>query len=166
MLSPEEQRRQEKFIHTVFVWGVILKGLNAILEIVGGVAFLFGDKLTAWAQNLLNQEFLEDPHDMVATYLQKGLNALTSGSAETFLSFYLLSHGIIKLFLAAALLRSKYWAYPVAIVVFFLFVAYQVYRYSFTHSAYLILLTLFDLLLIWLTWHEYKYYKKHHALPK
>lgn len=35
------------------------------------------------------------------------------------------------------------------------FVVYQIYTFAYTHSLTLVLLTLFDLLIIWLTWREY-----------
>lgn len=38
--------------------------------------------------------------------------------------------------------------YPASIVVMSLFIAYQIYRYTYTHGIGLILLTLFDLILI------------------
>jgi uncharacterized membrane protein len=35
-----------------------------------------------------------------------------SVGTQNFDVFYLLSHGIVKLFLVAALLKNKLWAYP------------------------------------------------------
>jgi len=35
----------------------------------------------------------------------------------------------------------------------------QLYRYSYTHSIWLLLVTVLDLIVIGLTWHEYKYLK-------
>jgi uncharacterized membrane protein len=67
-----------------------------------------------------------------------------------------LSHGIVKLFLVVGLLRNKLWAYPAAIVVFVLFIAYQLYRLSSAPSPLLVLLTVFDVVVIGLTWHEYR----------
>jgi uncharacterized membrane protein len=50
---------------------------------------------------------------------------------------------------------NKLWAYPLTIFVFAAFCVYQIHRYTHTHSVTLILLTLFDLALIYLTWREY-----------
>ena len=54
------------------------------------------------------------------------------------------------------LLREKLWAYPASFVVFGAFIAYQLYRYSFTHEISLILLSIFDLFVIALAVHEYR----------
>ena len=103
---------------------------------------------------LTQHELSEDPHDLVAGYLLTLSKGLTAGG-QLFGAAYLLTHGIIKLALVAALLKRRLWAYPAAIGIFALFAAYQVYRYTFTHSWYLILLTILDAVVIWLTWLEY-----------
>ena len=42
-----------------------------------------------------------------------------------------------------------------------LFIAYQLYRYSFTHELALIVLSIFDLFVIALAWHEYQLLRRH-----
>ena len=71
----------------------------------------------------------------------------------------------VKLLLLIGLWREKLWSYPLAIVVFTAFIAYQLYRFSFTHSPSLLLLTLMDFVVIWLTWHEYVTLRRHRSTP-
>jgi uncharacterized membrane protein len=59
------------------------------------------------------------------------------------------------------LLRNKLWAYPASLVILSLFIAYQVYRFSYTHSVGLVVLTAFDLIVMVLIWHEYRLVQKH-----
>lgn len=158
---PQETRR-EQFIHKIFVWSVLLKAFDGVVEILGGVALLFPGVLTNIAMLLIQNELIEDPHDFLATYLQHTVPTFLAQSGW-FAALYLVSHGLIKTVLVAGLLRDKLWAYPSAIVVFALFIVYQLYRYTFTHSIFLILLTVLDLVVIGLTWHEYRYFKKHHT---
>ena len=113
---------------------------------------------------MIQREFLEDPRDYVANIAQHYLPYFSDHS-QSFAAFYLLSHGIIKIFLAIGLLRNRLWAYPAAIVFFILFILYQVYRYTYTQSSFLILLTVFDLIVVGLTWHEYKIVKRFHPAP-
>ncbi len=155
---PEETQR-EKVIHMVFVWGILLKAFDGIVEILGGIALLFTGTLTHIATRLTQDELIEDPHDFLAVHLQHALPAFLAQSGW-FAALYLFSHGIIKIILVAGLLQDKLWAYPTAIGVFTLFIAYQIYRYTFTHSGFLIVLTVLDLAVIWLTWHEYRYFRK------
>ena len=47
-------------------------------------------------------------------------------------------------------------AYPVSLVAFAGFIVYQIHRFTFTHSPFLIVLTVFDLIVIVLVWHEWR----------
>ena len=151
---------EEKNIRRVFTISVLLKAANAVLEIVGGTLLLFTGAVTNLIEYLARGELIEDPSDFLANSIQHYLPYLSEHS-QLFAAFYLLSHGIIKIFLAVGLLRRKLWAYPSAIIVFILFILYQIYRYTYTHSIFLILLTIFDLFVVWLTWHEYKVIRAH-----
>ena len=151
---------EEKNIRRVFTISVLLKAANAVLEIIGGTLLLFTGAVTNLIEYLARGELIEDPSDFLANSIQHYLPYLSEHS-QLFAAFYLLSHGIIKIFLAVGLLRRKLWAYPSAIIVFILFILYQIYRYTYTHSIFLILLTIFDLFVVWLTWHEYKVIRAH-----
>ena len=63
---------------------------------------------------------------------------------------------MVKILLVSSLLQRRLWAYPTAIVIFGAFLGYQLYRYSHTHSAWLLALTVFDLLLVILASLEYQ----------
>lgn len=155
---------QETSIRRLFKVSVLLKAANAIAEIVGGTSLLFTGEITKIVSRMIQREFLEDPRDFVATTAQHYLPYFSEHS-QSFAVFYLLSHGIIKIFLAIGLLRNKLWAYPAAIVFFILFIFYQVYRYTYTQSSFLILLTIFDLIVVGLTWHEYKIVRRLRPAP-
>jgi uncharacterized membrane protein len=147
---------KEKSIYAIFEASIILKGLNAIGEIVGGiVALIISQEFVIRLTLFLTQgELSEDSNDRLANYLIHSAQQF-SVSSKHFLAIYLLSHGVIKLGLVIGLLKNKLWAYPVSILVFALFILYQIYRFYFTHSVWLIALTVFDLIVIWLVWHEY-----------
>ena len=63
--------------------------------------------------------------------------------------------------LVVGLLREKLWAYPASLIVLTLFVLYQLYRFSYTHGLGLIVLTLFDIVVMGLIWHEYGLMRRH-----
>lgn len=148
---------KEQNIHLIFEMSLWVKGLFALSEIISGIAAFFVTKqfLLQFADWATSHEFVEDPRDFIANYLLDLVQHL-SISAQHFAAFYLLGHGVIKLWVIVGLLRKKLWYYPTAMLVFGLFIVYQLYRYSFTHSAWLLLITFLDILVIWLTWHEYK----------
>ena len=141
----------------LFRASVLLKGLDALLEIVAGFAvwLLNPAQIVRLTTLLSHVELSEDSHDVVANYLRHAAGRL-SLSSEHFMALYLLSHGIVKLFAVVALLKNKLWGYPLSIVVFGGFVVYQIYRFTLIGGIGLIALTIFDLVVIWLIWLEYR----------
>jgi uncharacterized membrane protein len=136
---------REKRIHQIFAISVLLKGLHALVEIAGGAAlYLLGsDTIARWLR----------PHEWAAQHFPS--------SEQHFFAFYLLSHGLVKIVVVYGLLKERLWAYPASFVVFGAFIAYQLYRYSFTHDIALIALSIFDLFVIALAVHEYRLLRKH-----
>jgi len=148
----------------LFRYSVVLKGLDAVLEIAGGVAlwFISPEFIVRLTALLTRGELSEDPRDLVSNYLRHAASHLSLGG-EHFIAIYLLGHGVVKLFVVVALLRNKLWGYPLSIIVFGGFIAYQMYRYTLTHSLGLIALTIFDLIVIVLIWLEYRAVRRQHA---
>jgi len=155
-----------KLLHRLFEIGVILKGIDGALEIIGGSLLLAisHPTLSRLVFAITRQEISEDPHDLVANALRSTVAHL-SIDTQTFSSIYLLVHGAIKIILVAGLLRRKLWAYPTALAVLSLFVLYQVYRLSHTHSLALLLLTAIDLVILFLIWREFRWLKRSSKPP-
>jgi len=159
-----ETRRRDRIVHLLFDISVIAKGIDGVLETVGGVLLLLTSptQLHHIARILTQHELSEDPHDIVANYLLHSSQGLSAG-AKMFGAMYLLWHGVVKVGLVTALLLSRRWAYPVAILAFLLFLAYQLYRYSHTDAPELLALSVMDVVVIVLTWFEYKRLRASHA---
>lgn len=149
--------RSENTREFLFRASVMLKGLDALLEIAGGIAlWVVSPGVIVRAVGLLTQdEIAEDPHDVVANYLRHAASRFSLAS-EHFVAIYLLAHGIVKMFVVVALLEDELWAYPLAIIVFGGFIVYQLYRFAVGGGAGLIGLSVFDLIVIWLIWLEYR----------
>ena len=148
-----EKLLAEKNIRLVFEASLIFKGLFALLEIIGGIAVYWVSQhaLAGPRSSQTQAELAKDPRDLVANYLMHSIGA------QRFTAFFLLSHGVVKLWLIIGLLSQKLWYYPLAAAVFDLFIVYQLYRYSFTNSLRLLVLSAVDVAVIALTWHEYRY---------
>lgn len=144
-------------VHAAFEVGVVLKGIDGALEVIGAALLLAipPTRIAQWVGLLTAHELSQDPHDLLATRLVHAAAHLSVG-AQTFASVYLLTHGVVKVALVWALLRRKLWAYPWAIAVFAAFGAYQLYRYALTRSAAMIALTVLDVFVIALTWVEWR----------
>jgi uncharacterized membrane protein len=149
----------KKNLHQFFIIGVCIKAFDGIVEILAGIALFFPAKVIEFLHEFVLHKLLKNSSGPLGHYAHKGVAALSQHTG-LFIMVYLLSHGIIKIFLVAALLYRKIWAYPLCMVIFTGFVIYQLYRYTSTHSLLLIFLTVLDLFVIALTWHEYTLLKK------
>ena len=149
--------KPSSLLDRTFQIGIILKGLDGVLETVGGLLLLAISpaQINRIVHDLTQHELSQDPHDFVANHLLRYAHGLT-GHAVTFAAIYLLVHGLIKVVLIVALLRNKLWAYPWLIAVLILFIAYQLYLIALKPTVGLSLLTAFDALIVWLTWREWR----------
>ncbi|MEK7447419.1 MAG: DUF2127 domain-containing protein [Patescibacteria group bacterium] len=149
--------KKENLIHDAFDIGISIKGIDGVLEIIGGIILLFASpiRVNKIIDILTRHELSQDPNDIIAHYLTNFAHNF-SASAQLFGSFFLLSHGIIKVFLVVSLWKGKHWAYPLAVSIFSLFTVYQMYRYFLKPSPLLIILSVLDIFVIVLTWLEYK----------
>ena len=157
---PEKTRKRQNravVLHEGFEASILLKGIHAMLEIVGAglMAFVKPESLSSLVRFLTQGELAEDSHDFLASLMVQ-LSQQYSVSSQRFGVFYLLSHGLLNLLMVLLLWRRKLWAYPAIVVVLCLFIAYQILRWTGTHSLFMVFLTLFDAAMIWLTLVEYK----------
>jgi uncharacterized membrane protein len=141
-----------------FKIGLVLKGLDGVLEVIGGILlpFLSPHAIEHIVRMLTAHELREDPHDLIARHLLHTASHLSTRTT-LFGAIYLLSHGAAKIVLVALVLRDKLWAYPWLIGLLPAFIAYQLYQIIAVHfSVGLTALTIFDAALVWLTWREYR----------
>ena len=139
-------------LHQLFILSVVLKGLHAAIELAGGIAlYLFSTNvILAWLGEAGRSS------DWIARFAHG-----FSPPEHEFYAFYLVSHGIINGTIVAGLLLGKRWSYHATFVVLTLFIAYQLYRYSYTHDIGLIAITIIDLIVMTLAWNEYRLFKHH-----
>jgi uncharacterized membrane protein len=147
-------------IDKAFEIGIILKGLDGLIEIVSGLILLLisSDTIKHFANWLSQHELTKDPHDFLANHITAYANHL-SVSSVTFGGLYLLSHGVVKVVLVTAVLKQKLWAYPWMIGFLVIFIIYQLYRLVDKFTVGMLLLTIFDLIIVWLTAVEYNRHK-------
>lgn len=149
---------RERWLRRLFKIGVVLKGIDGVLETIGGAVFLCVGRaaLSRFMTTITRPELLEDPDDLVANSLRHAFNHLSAGG-KLFGSIYLLVHGAMKIFLVISLLQGKLWAFPTAMAVLLAFMVYQGYRLSAHFSWFLVWLTALDGVVLLLIWHEYLY---------
>ena len=153
--------KAQNSLDKVFEVGIILKGLNGLAETISGIfLLLINPDTVSWAVNwLTHSELKSDPHDFISNHLVHWSRDVSKGSL-VFLGLYLLSHGVAQLILVIEILRERLWAYIGLIVLTIFFILYQTYEIIFSHSIGMILLTIFDIVIVCLTFIEYGKQKK------
>ncbi len=156
-MSRQFSARIEHRLHQLFDVSLIAKGAFAATELLSGFAIwlISADWVIRTVGWLTHYEIVEDPGDRLANWLL-GLAQGYSVSTQHFWAFYLIGHGGVKLAVVAALALRILWAYPASILVLVGFILYQIERFTYTHSPFLIALSIFDIVVIWLVWHEYR----------
>ncbi|MGA7841000.1 MAG: DUF2127 domain-containing protein [Candidatus Acidiferrales bacterium] len=149
--------QRKTILHESFEVGITLKGVGALFEIAGGVLLwvVNPSKMNDLVRRVADYLLVDAPHHPFASHVLSASQRMAD-HGTTFASYYLLSHGIVKLALVICLWCNKLWAYPLTIVVFTAFMVYQVHRFTHTHSWTLIALTIFDAVIVYLTWKEYQ----------
>lgn len=144
--------------HRAFVLGMVLKGIDGALEVLGGVALLLVTKswLDRTAEWLARQEFGGASMQGLAMHAVHATHHLATGGQQ-FATAYLFAHGAVKLVLVAGLLRGVQWVFPLALVVLTGFTGYQLYRLSVRWSWLLAALTVIDVIVIALIGQEWRY---------
>ncbi|MEI8217157.1 MAG: DUF2127 domain-containing protein [Eubacteriales bacterium] len=157
LAKAEDPSSGNDLVHKSFEVAILIKGIDGILEIIGGFLLLLLSpvRLNAVVAFLTQHELSTDPKDVIAN-LMVHLASNFSTNTQYFAFYYLALHGVIKVFLVLLLWKKKIWAYPLTIISLFIFIVYQAYRYTIYHSFWMILLTIFDIIVIILTFIEYK----------
>ena len=151
-----DDTRNNDALHRLFTLGMWAKGIDGVIEIVGGILLLAlkPAALSRLVIALTQHELVEDPHDRVATALRT-LVAGLSISTQIFGSAYLIAHGLSKILIVAGVLSGHRRVYPIAIGFLGLFIVYQCYRLSYSYNLGLLGLTIFDIVVFGLVWREY-----------
>jgi uncharacterized membrane protein len=155
-------KMSQQQMHRLFALSILIKAVDGVLEMIGGSLFMFVSPkaLNSLVILFTAHELSEDPDDWFAITLRHAVHSLSPDS-KLFVSVYLVAHGLVKVILAAGLLRKKLWAYPAALWFLGMFLLYQLYRFSHTHSLGLLALSAFDLFVAALVWLEYRAQKQH-----
>ncbi|MGC0270581.1 DUF2127 domain-containing protein [Glutamicibacter soli] len=157
-----KHQRRAQVLDWIFRIGLLFKGVDGVLEIIGGVLFLLfnPDQLDSLVRILTQHELSEDPGDLIANLLLHASGSLTISGAW-FLAAYLLLHGIVKVALVCAVLLDQLWAFPWMIAFLLIFIGYQSYELIVGFGMGMLALTLFDVFIVWLTMRKYRIQRRH-----
>ena len=144
-------------LHRLFELSIGAKAAFAAVETLAGAALLATPNaaIRSWIDWLTRTELIEDAAEPLAQRVLD-LAARFDPGSQHFYAIYLLGHGALKLVVLALLARRVAIAYPLAIAVFAGFVVYQMHRWTLSGSPMMLALSALDVIVIWLTWLEWK----------
>jgi uncharacterized membrane protein len=147
--------------HRLFKVGVVFKAIDAVFELIGGVAMFFVSphQTERLIRLLLDNQLFGNASNPLVHHMVHALRHLSTDT-KLFAAIYLLAHGVVKLVLVTGLILKWQWAYLAAMTAFVLFLAYQIYRYTHTGSIGLLVLSGLDVFVIVMTVLEYR--RLHH----
>ena len=158
MINPAS--RLGKWLHWLFEASLVLKGLFAAGESLGGLGLLLTPNLTiinfvGW---LTSYNLAQQPDADMAKWVHHLTQAFPI-QVQHFYAFYLLGHGAIKLAMVLMLARRILWAYPGAMLLLAGFVVYQFTEFLTHGSLTFLILSFLDSVMIVLVYREWNVLK-------
>ena len=156
-LRPHDITKKSSSLDKAFYVSLYIKAFDGVLQLIVGTILLFikpaqiGSHLSFFTSRSLDS----DPDDVIFRSIAHYLTNLSGGSIR-FAAIYLIADAIVKLVLINEVLHKRYWAYIGLIIVLTGLVIFQTYTILHNHSLLLTILTLFDLLIIYLSAKEYR----------
>lgn len=141
----------------LFRGGVFLKISTAFFELfLGGVFLLLNRADISYFLTRLTGFDDVGPLDVAARSVVHDVFIYSNA----FWAFLFISHGAIKIVLSYGLLKDKLWAFIASLIVFSYFIANQIFRLAQNPSYVLELITLLDVLVVFLIYAEFRKMKR------
>jgi len=148
--------------HLAYLVTILFKGFVGFLEFSGGltIAFAGPQKLYSFVLSYAVPELYDGGHARAAHLISQGATLLAQ-SQTSFVIFYLLVHGTLKMAITIVLLRGRgVWVFPFASTILVGFIAYMSYELSDEWSNWILALALFDTFTVSLVLNEWRNWKK------
>lgn len=148
---------QHKALDRAFDTVIVAKGIFGAIELAAGIAMFFvaPDTVRSWL-SWVSAHFHHSARPSHLWHFFEHLADRLDASATGFAAVYLAVHGVVKLIIVVGLLRGRGWAFPLMIWVTVAFILYQVWEMLHHFTWPMVLLTLFDLVVLWLTTSEWR----------
>ena len=147
----------DQFNHRLFIVTIAAKGMLGVLQVLIAIVLYLGalQYLPSFAQWLVQNELAENPNDYIALKILQ-IAGSAPGTGTAFYTTYFAAHGLLHIAAVAALLSGARWANHAAVIVLSIFIIYQVIEWMSVGGLMLIVLTVIDLAVIYLTVREHR----------
>ena len=138
----------------LFRIGLLVKGVDAVFEVIGGILITTPTKLARYIL-VLSQHELYRHHQVLSGRLDR-LAETVAVHAHLGAAVYLIAHGAAKVILIAAIVRGQRWGYAGLMGVLSIFTLIEVTRAVAAQEVVTGALGLFDALVVVVIYKEYK----------
>ncbi len=146
--------RLKKSTDVLFRIGIILKGVDAVFEVIGGILLTMPTKIARYL-SVLSQHEIYRHHQVLSGRIDHLADALT-GRPHLGAALYLIVHGGAKVILIVGIFRARKWGYLGLIGVLGFFTLVELTRFVAAHEWVTGVLGVFDLAVVVLIWKEYR----------
>jgi uncharacterized membrane protein len=133
-------------------WRIFYGFLRILLSLI--LLRLVGIPFADIFYDLMSHEIIENKADFLIRTISPFLEHF-SFTVTYFLVTHLVFWGFLDIILSVSMLRHRLWAFPVSIYLMGMFVLYEMYRFTHTHSLILLWVIFIDIIIIWLIRKEY-----------
>ncbi|MFT6676025.1 MAG: putative membrane protein [Sulfitobacter sp.] len=143
--------------HRLFLATIVAKGILGIIQVLTAAILYMGllEHLPSFAQWLVQNELAENPNDYIALKILQIAGTLPTVGYGFYVTYFA-AHGLLHVAVVAALLSGARWANHAAVIVLLLFVVYQTVEWFSVGGYMLIVLTVIDLAVVYLTIREHQ----------
>jgi len=137
----------------IFRVGLIIKGVDSLFEVIGGILLLMPTKLARYITVIAQHETFRH-HHVLAGRLDLLADSVTM-HPSTGEAIYLMIHGLSKVILILAIARGKRWGYIGFMGILSLFALIELVRAGTAREVVTGLLGIFDLAVVFVIYKEY-----------
>ena len=143
--------------HRLFIATIAAKGALGVLQVFIAIVVYLGmlQYLPQVCAVACSERAGGKPERLIALRILQ-IAGSAPGTGTTFYTTYFAAHGLLHIAVVAALLSGVRWANHAAVIVLSLFVIYQVFEWMSVGGFMLVLLTIIDLAVIYLTVREHR----------
>ncbi|MEY3784204.1 MAG: hypothetical protein RLZZ230_526 [Candidatus Parcubacteria bacterium] len=148
---------EEKTFTTLFLLSMWWRIGYGLLRIILGLALLrvIGEPLINIVTSVMEHELMAKSPDFIFKGISHSLRA-HHYSVTYFLAFYFIFWGSVDAVLSFQLLKDRLWAFPISLGLIGTFIAYSVFRFTYTHSLVLLGVIVLDIIIMMLIFKEYQ----------
>ena len=148
------KKHLSKTTDLLFKIGMIVKGIDSVFEVIGGIILTMPTKLARYILVFSQHEAFRH-HTVLAGKLDRLAENVTMHPSIG-QAVYLMVHGLAKVILILAITRNKRWGYTGFIGVLSLFTAIEMVRAISAHEVVTGVFGLFDMFVVAIIYKEFK----------